>query len=217
MKTDAQLKDDVAMELEWDPAVHATQVGVAVKGGVVTLSGHLDTFAEKFAVEKAVARVQGVQAIAVEVDVKLAPGHHRSDTEIATAVESALKWHAQVPADRLQVLVENGWVTLKGEVDWHYQRQSASKAARALTGVVGVTNLIVLKPSAVPSNLSMRIREALRRHAEREARDISVEVHGSEVTLRGKVTSLAERSAVFGVAWSAPGVSSVVNELKVRP
>jgi osmotically-inducible protein OsmY len=217
MKTDEQLKDDVVMELEWDPAVHATQVGVAVKNGVVTLTGHLDTFAEKFAVEKAVARVQDVQAIAVEMDVKLEPGHHRSDSEIAFAVESALKWHAQVPADRIQVKVEKGWVTLKGEVDWDYQRQSAAKAVRALTGVVGVTNAISLKTTEVPGNLVARIREALKRHAEREARDITVELHGSVVTLRGKVDSVSERSAAFGAAWSAPGVSGVVNELKVRP
>ena len=216
MKTDEQLKDDVIMELEWDPSVHATQIGVAVKNGVVTLTGHLDTFAEKFAVEKAVARVQGVQALAVELDVKLEPGHKRSDSEIAAAVESALKWHAQVPADRIQVMVDKAWVTLKGEVDWDYQRQSASKAARALTGVVGVSNLISLKTSVVPANLGVRIREALKRHAEREARDISVDVHGSVVTLRGKVDSLPERSAVFGAAWSAPGISSVVNELMVR-
>lgn len=217
MKTDEQLKDDVVMELEWDPAVHATQVGVAVKNGVVTLTGHLDTFAEKFAVEKAVARVQGVQALAVEMDVKLEPGHHRSDSEIAAAVESALKWHAQLPADRIQVMVEKGWVTLKGEVDWDYQRQSASKAARALTGVVGVSNALSLKPAAVPANLNLRIREALKRHAEREARDIAVEVHGTVVTLRGRVDSLAERAAVCGATWSAPGISSVINELKVRP
>ena len=132
-------------------------------------------------------------------------------------MESALKWHAQVPADRIKVVVEKGWVTLKGEVDWDYQRFSASKAVRALTGVVGVSNLVTLKPTVVPLNLSLRIREALKRHAEREARDISVEVHGSVVTLRGKVDSLAERSAVFGAAWSAPGISSVVNELTVRP
>lgn len=216
MKTDAQLKDDVVLELEWDPAIHAAHVGVAVKNGVVTLTGHLDTFAEKFAVEKAVARVQGVQALAVEMDVKLEPGHHRSDSEIAAALESALQWHAQVPADRIQVKVEKGWVTLKGEVDWDYQRQSAAKAARALTGVVGVTNAIALKPGTVPANLSARIREALTRHALREARDIAVEVHGSVATLRGRVDSMAERAAVCGVVWSAPGISSVVNELKIR-
>ncbi len=217
MKTDEQLKDDVIMELEWDPAIHATQVGVAVKNGVVTLTGHLDTFAEKFAVEKAVARVQGVQALAVEMDVKLEPGHLRSDSEIAFAVESALKWHAQVPADRIQVMVEKGWVTLKGEVDWDYQRQNAGKAIRALTGVVGLSNAISLKSAVVPSNLHLRIREALKRHAEREARDIAVDVQGSVVTLRGRVDSLAERSAVHGSVWSAPGISSVINELKVRP
>lgn len=215
MKTDAQLKKDINDELEWEPSINAAQVGIAVKDGVVTLTGHLDTFAEKYAIERMVQRVRGVKAIAVEIDVKLEPGHKRSDSEIAAAAESALKWHSVVPVERIQVKVEKGWVTLRGEVDWDYQRKSAEKTLRNLTGVVGLSNAITLKAAAVPTNIADRIREALSRHAEREARHIEVTVHGGVVTLRGKVDSWAERKAAFGAAWAAPGVSSVVNDLEI--
>lgn len=216
MKTDAQLKKDVLDELEWDPSINATQVGVAVKDGVVTLAGHLETFAEKYAVERAVQRVSGVKAMAVELDVKLEPGHKRNDSEIAAAAELAFQWHALIPADRIQVKVEKGWLTLKGEVDWEYQRQNAEKAVRPLTGVVGVSNAITLKASTTPENVSSRIRDALARHAEHEARHIEVIVNGSVVTLRGHVDSWSERKAAYGAAWSAPGVLTVVNEITVR-
>ncbi len=216
MKTDAQLKRDVTAELEWEPSINASHVGVAVNDGVVTLTGHLDTFAEKYAIERAVQRVAGVKAIAVELDVKLDPGHKRSDSEIAVAAESAFKWHSLVPADRIQVKVEKGWVTLKGEVDWNYQRESAEKAVRPLTGVVGVSNAITLKVTTTPANVAKRISEALARHAEHEAKHIEVLVDGSVVTLRGRVDSWAERTAAYGAAWSAPGVLSVVNEIKVQ-
>ncbi len=217
MKTDAQLKNDVCAELDWDPSINASQVGVAVKDGIVTLTGHLDTYAEKHAVERAVQRVHGVQAIAVEMDVKLDPGHRRSDSDIAAAAQSAFKWHAQIPMDRIQVQVEKGWVTLSGEVDWEYQRREAEKAVRPLTGVVGVSNAIKLKPRVTPANLAQRIREALARHAEHEAKHIEMGVEGGVVTLRGRLDSWAERAAAAGATWSAPGVSSVVNEIKVQP
>ena len=216
MKTDAQLKADVSAELEWEPSINASHVGVAVDNGVVTLTGHLDTFAEKFAVERAVQRVQGVRAIALELDVKLEPGRKRSDSEIAAAAESALKWHSLVPEEKIQVKVEKGWVTLKGEVDWDYQRRSADQAVHPLTGVVGVSNTITLKSRTTPTNVANRIREALARHAEREAKHIELIVNGSAVTLRGNVDSWAERGAAYGAAWSAPGVLSVVNEIKVQ-
>jgi osmotically-inducible protein OsmY len=216
MKTDAQLKKDVMAELEWEPSVHANQVGVAVKDGVVTLSGHLDTYAEKYLIEQAVTRVEGVKAVAVEVDVKLEPGHKRSDSEIATAAESALKWHSLVPADRIQVKVEKGWITLRGEVDWDYQRQNAARAVRSLTGVLGVSNAISLKAGVTPANVAGRIREAFARHAEREAKNVEVTVDGSAVTLRGTVDSWAERAAAVGAVWSAPGISRVVNDIKVQ-
>jgi osmotically-inducible protein OsmY len=148
--------------------------------------------------------------------VKLDPGHKRSDSEIANAIESALQWHTLVPAERIQVKVEKGWVTLKGEVDWEYQRLNAEKAVRPLTGVVGISNAITLKPSVTPAKVVDRIRDALARHAEREAKHIEVMVSGSAVTLRGNVDSWADRNAAFGAAWSAPGVSSVVNDIRVQ-
>jgi len=217
MKTDAELRTDVTNELQWDPSINATNVGVAVKDGIVTLTGHLDTYAEKFAIERATQRVAGVKAVAVELDVKLAPSHQRSDTEIAQAAESALMWHALVPESRVQIKVERGWVTLNGELDWEYQRNSAYKAVRPLTGVVGVSNLITLKPQVAPGNIANRIREALTRHAERETKHIEVDVVGSTVTLRGRVDSWAERSAAQGAAWAAPGITLVVNKLTVGP
>ncbi|MBE0548641.1 MAG: BON domain-containing protein [Rubrivivax sp.] len=216
MKTDAQLKRDIASELEWDPSINATNVGVAVKEGVVTLTGHLETYAEKHAIERAVQRVEGVRALAVELDVKLDPGHQRSDSDIAAAAESALQWHALVPEDRVRVKVEKGWVTLGGEVDWEFQRVSAEKAVRALTGVVGLSNGITLKVKTTPANISTRIRDALARQAEREAKSIEITVSGSVVTLSGKVHSWAERTAAQGAAWSAPGITQVVNRLSVE-
>lgn len=216
MKTDAQLKDDVVTELEWDPSIHASQIGVGVKNGVVTLTGHLDTYQEKHAIEKAVGRVEGVRAIAIELDVKLESGHKRSDTEIAVAAESALKWHSQIPAQRIQVKVEKGWITLKGEVDWDYQRKNAEKAVRPLVGVVGVINSITLKEAVAPADVASSIRNAFARHAEREAKKIEVSVRGTTITLRGTVDSLAERTAAVGAAWAAPGISNVVNEIEVR-
>lgn len=216
MKTDEQLKKDVTAELEWDPSINATQVGVAVKAGVVTLTGHLDTYAEKSAIERAVQRVRGVKDLAIEVDVKLDPAHKRSDSEIAAAAESAFKWHALVPSEHIQVIVEKGWITLKGEVNWDYQRREAEKAVRTLTGVVGVSNNITLKTGVMQANIATRIHDALVRHAESEAKSIEVSVADSMVTLRGKVDSWSERGTASSAAWSAPGVSKVVNELKVQ-
>lgn len=215
MKSDAQLKTDVTAEFEWDPSVNAAHVGVTVMDGVVTLTGHLDTYGEKYAIERAVQRVEGVKATAVELDVRLSPDHKRNDSEIAAAAENAFKWHALIPAERIQIKVERGWITLTGEVEWEFQRANADKAVRALTGVVGVTNSIKLRQPAAPENVANRIRDALTRQADQEARNIEVMVSGATVTLRGKVHSWAERSAAQGAAWSAPGIARVVNELNV--
>jgi osmotically-inducible protein OsmY len=213
VKTDSQLKRDVMDELAWDPAVSANAIGVAVKDGVVTLSGHLDTFAEKVAVQRAVRRVTGVRAMAIELDVKLAPQHQRSDTEIAAAAEHALRWNIVVPADRVRATVEQGWVQLTGEVDWDYQRQAAYKSVRSLTGVVGVSNEITLRQRTTPADLAQRIEEALKRQALREAHRVQVTVENGTVTLKGSVHSWQERDAAQGAAWSAPGVRDVVNQL----
>lgn len=217
MKTDQQLKKDVIAELEWDPAINAAHVGVAVKDGVVTLTGHLDTYAEKYAIERAVLRVRSVRGIAVELDVKLDPNHRRSDSEIAAAAESALKWHSLIPSDRIRVQVEKGWVTLLGEVNWDYQRRETEKAVRTLTGVVGVSNAITLKTAAAPVDVAKRIRDAMVRHAENESRQLEVSVEGDTVILRGTVDSWTERATASSAAWSAPGVAKVVNELKIQP
>ena len=217
MKTDSQLQKDVLAELAWDPSINATHIGVAVKDGVVLLSGHLDTFSEKHAVEMAAQRVAGVRAIAVELDVKLEPHHQRSDAEIAAAIETALHWHALVPQDRIQVKVEKGFVTLRGEVDWDYQRHNAEIAARPVTGVRGLSNHITLRERKTTEYLAQRIHDALTRHAEAQADQIQIAVDAHTAVLRGTVASLAESSAAQAAAWTAPGISRVVNELRVQP
>lgn len=216
MKTDAELKKDVADELSWDPAVRSTAIGVAVRDGVVTLTGHLDTFAEKHAALRAVQRVKGVKAVALELDVKLAPGHHRSDTEIAANAEQALKWNTVVPLDAVRVTVDHGWVTLQGELEWDYQRRSVEKAIRPLRGVVGLSNEIKLRVRPHAADLTRKIEEALTRQAIREAKRIDVQIEGGTVTLTGTVHSWQERQAAQGVAWSAPGVRVVINELAIE-
>ena len=215
MKTDAHIKADVTDELAWDPAVNATGIGVAVKDGVVTLTGHLDSYAEKHAVERAVQRVAGVRGIAVELDVKLAAEHKRSDSDIAQAAATALQLNSLVPDEKIQVLVENGRVTLTGEVDWSYQLASAEQCVRPLAGVRGLSNRITIKSRASSKDVGAQITAALTRQAAREAKHITVEVEGSVVTLWGKVHSLAEREAAVGAAFSARGVSRVVDKLEV--
>lgn len=215
MKTDTQLKADVMAELAWDAAIDATDIGVLVKNGVVTLTGHLDTFAEKHATERAVRRVAGVRGIALELDVKLAAEHRRSDSEIAQAATSALRWSSLVPDEHVKVEVEDGWVTLTGEVDWGYQLTNAEQCIRPLVGVRGMTNRITIKPRASSRDVSSEIAAALARQAAREAEHINIEVEGSVVTLLGKVHSLPERDAAVGAAFSARGVSRVVDKLEI--
>lgn len=215
MKTDAHIKADVIDELAWDPAVNATGIGVAVREGVVTLTGHLDSYAEKHAVERAVHRVAGVRGIAVELDVRLAAERKRSDSDIAQAAATALQLNSLVPDEKVQVLVENGRVTLTGEVDWSYQLASAEQCVRPLAGVRGLSNQITIKSRASSKDVGAQITAALTRQAVREAKHITVEVEGSVVTLWGKVHSLAEREAAVGAAFSARGVSRVVDKLEV--
>jgi osmotically-inducible protein OsmY len=216
MKTDSELKKDVLSELLWDPLISETKVGVTVNEGVVTLTGHLDTYAEKVAAKRAAERVSGVKAIAVELDVIPAGIHQRSDTEIALAVEHALSWNTSVPQDRVKVAVEKGWVTLTGDLDWNFQRRAVERMVRPLKGVVGITDNIQLKTLPIPIKLQERIQDALTRQAMREARRIDVSVEGSEVTLRGHVHSWAEKNAAEGATWSAPGVVRVNNQLTVE-
>lgn len=215
MKTDSDLKKDVLAELLWDPLVPETKIGVAVNEGVVTLSGHLDTYAEKVAAKRAVERVAGVKAIAVELTVIPVGLHQRTDTEIATSIEHVLGWNTSVPQDHVKVTVEKGWVTLNGELDWNFQRRAVERMIRPLKGVVGITDNIRLKELPVSVNISSRIQDALTRQAVREAQRIEILVDGSVVTLRGHVHSWAERNAAEGATWSAPGVSRVNNQLVI--
>ena len=215
MKTDTQLRDDIQAELNWDPAFKASDVGVIVKDGVVPLTGHLASHAEKFAVERAVQRVHGVKATAVELTVKLAFDNARTDADIALAVERALDWNVLVPNGKIRPQVEKGWVTLEGEVEWGYQRTAAEGAVRELMGVTGVSNLVKVKPKLGPADVEKKIREALSRQADREAGRLAITVDGSLVTLRGTVHSWTERDAVEGAAWATPGVSVVLNYLLV--
>jgi osmotically-inducible protein OsmY len=216
MKTDAQLKADVTSELAWDPSINSPGIGVTVKDGVVTLTGHLDSLAQKHAVERATRRVSGVRGIAVELDVKLSAEHKRTDSEIAGAVLAALRWHAWIPEEHVKVEVEDGWVTLSGELDWRYQATSAEQCIRPLTGVRGLTNNITVKPRVSGKDISAEIGAALTRQAQREASQISIEVDGGVVTLKGNVHSLPEHEAALGAAWATRGVSRVVDKLAVE-
>jgi osmotically-inducible protein OsmY len=216
MKTDAQIKEDVQDELAWDPSINANHIGVAVDRGVVTLTGHIDNYAEKFAVERAVQRVAGVLAFAMELDVKLAPEHKRSDTDIAEAARHGLQWRVGLQSEKIQVEVDRGVVTLRGKVEWNYQRTGAMDAVRHILGVVNVINMIEVKALPVSSHeVSSSIKAALHRHAEQEASRIQVSVDGSSVTLRGSVKSLSERYAASTAAWAGKGVTRVNNELVV--
>jgi hyperosmotically inducible protein len=215
MKSDMELKRQVEEELEWDPAVDATDIGVEVHDRVVTLSGHLVSYAEKLAAEKAAQRVAGVKAVVVEMDVRLLHTDVRTDEEIANAVRSIIRWTVGLSEEVVKVQVEKGRVTLSGEVDWAYQSHVATRTVSSMRGVTGVSNLIRIGGDAAARDIGEQIGKALQRHAEREAKRIGVNVHEGTVTLTGTVDSLAERSAVRGVAWSAPGVHAVVDNLSV--
>lgn len=216
MKTDATLKKDVLEELDWEPSIDATQVGVTVRDGIVTLSGHVNTYSEKAAAEKAAKRVKGIKAVVEEIDVKLGGGYKRSDQDIAQSAVSNLKWHTSVPEDNIQVRVENGWITLEGKVEWKYQKDAAKNAIENLMGVRGVTNLIDVQPTVEPANIKRRIREALERNALTDADNISVHVEGSRVELNGIVQSWSEKKQAENAAWAMPGVSEVQNNLKIK-
>jgi osmotically-inducible protein OsmY len=218
MKSDAMLRSDIVAELNFDPAitVNATDIGVIVKDGVVTLSGHPPSHSEKHAIERAVQRVKGVKALAVEMAVRLPAGSERTDADIAKAAENALEWNVLVPDDAIHPMVEGGWITLSGCVEWAYQRRAAEVAVRNLLGVRGVTNLVEVKSRFTAVDVERKISDALKRQADRDAGHIQVLVDGAQVTLRGTVRSWAERRAAQGAAWSAPGVANVVNNLLVQ-
>jgi osmotically-inducible protein OsmY len=212
-RTDREIQADVLAELRWDSSVPGTEIGVAVKDGVVTLTGTVDTFLKKWRAEEDAHKVNGVIAVANDITVRVIS--ERTDTDIAAAAVHALKWNTSVPAEKIQVTVEDGWVTLKGEVVWQYQKQEVERVVRRLWGVKGVSNLIIVKPLASPADLKKKIEDALVRSAEVDAKNVTVEVQGSKAILKGKVRSWAEKQEAERTAWLAPGITSVDNQISI--
>ncbi len=219
IRDDTAIRNDVLAELEWNPMIaKPTQISVAVNNGVVTLTGTVNSYVEKMAAERAAKRVWGVRALADDLQVKLPSESVRSDSDIAAAALRALQWDTWVPADRIQVTVHEGWVTLEGNVDWYYQKRAAERDVRNLLGVRGVTNLItVALHRTSPTEIKARIEQALKRSAELDASRIRVESTDSKVILQGTVRSWAERQQAEEAAWSTPGVATVEDHIEVMP
>ena len=215
MKSDTKIQTDVTDELNWEPSIKAAQIGVEVTDGIVTLSGHVGSFAEKWNAERVAQRVAGVKALTVEIEVKLPGPSKRTDVDIARSAENVLMWTTGVAKDSVKIMVENGWVTLSGTVDWGFQRDNAAAAVRYLMGVTGVSNAIVIKPKVSLSAVKADIEAALKRRARAHAQKISVEVHGDDVTLSGTVDSWAERELAEHSAWGTPGVRKVVDNITI--
>ncbi|MGC2462479.1 MAG: BON domain-containing protein [Steroidobacteraceae bacterium] len=216
MKTDTQLRHDVEAQLDWDPRFDSQGIGVAVKNGVVALSGHVNSYADRWAAQDATQSVAGVKAIANELAVNLSSDATRSDPEIAEAALHALNANVSVPGTGIKVVVHDGWVTLSGEVSFWFQRDAAERAITHLRGVKGLANDITIKPQASVTNIKAKIEDAFRRHASLDAQKIRVETAGGTVTLEGEVNSWQERQHAEAAAWAAPGVSMVMDHLSVR-
>jgi osmotically-inducible protein OsmY len=217
-RADEQILDAVLAELKWDPEVEPTDVGVEVDDGVVTLTGTVESYWKKWAAERAALRVEGVRAVANDIVVKTSA--MRTDTDIAKDVADAFESNAVIPKDRIKITVKSGWVTLEGDVTWRFERDEAENTARRVKGVVGVTNLIAVRPSKdVPKEeeIKTQIERALTRSAEIDAQRIKVTVDGSRVILRGSVRSWPEREEAELAAWRAPGITEVINKIEVRP
>jgi osmotically-inducible protein OsmY len=215
MKTDKQIQQDVIDELNWAASVNAAHIGVEVSNGVVTLAGHVSNYSEKLNAERAAQRVAGVKALAVEMDVKLAGSSKRNDGDIAASAETALQSAMYFSPNDVKVKVEHGLITLSGEVEWNYQRQSSVAAVRNILGVTGVDDQIVIKPKVSSTLVKSDIEAALKRRARNDAQKITVDVQGSDVTLTGSVHSWSERDLARESAWSTPGVRNVVDKLTV--
>lgn len=215
-KTDSTLKQDVLDELEWEPGIEASAIGVIVRDAVVTLSGTVNTYAEKVAAEQAAERVYGVRAVVQDLEVMPAGAGQYKDQDIAAAATDSLRWNTNVPDEQVKLKVEDGWITLDGTVDWNYQKNAAKSAVQNLTGVRGVINIIKVKAVIEPHNLKERIRKAFERNAEIDADSIEVKAEGRKVVLSGYVQSWAEKRQAREAAWSAPGVTEVEDHIEIR-
>ena len=213
VKNDLDLRSDIEEELRWDSTIDARKIGVAVIDGIVHLTGEVRTYTDKWRAERAVERVDGVRGIANDIEVVLAGEH--TDADIAKRAANKLDYNLTVPRGAISVKVDNGWITLKGEVPFDYQRRAAERVVRDIPGVKGVSNLISLKPTVAPTNIKREIETTFRRQAALDAQNIIIDVSGSTVTLRGSVRSWAERRDAERIAWAAPGVTLVKNEIRV--
>jgi osmotically-inducible protein OsmY len=219
IRSDEAIQQDVLEELKWDTRVRPNEIGVSVKDGIVTLTGWVDSYLKKIAAEEAAHRVPGVKAVANDIEVRLPGSAERTDTDLAKAVLNALRWDASIPAGKIDVTVSQGWVTLKGEVDYGFQKRDAERAVRRLAGVKGATNLIIVRPPVTPTPTELKgsIEKALIRNAETDARRITIEVEDGKVILRGMVSAYAEKKAAEDTAWSMPGVKEVDNRIVISP
>ncbi|TYC10574.1 BON domain-containing protein [Bizionia gelidisalsuginis] len=215
MRTDLSIKEDVLDELQWQPHIDETQIGVVVKDGIVTLSGTVDSYVKKREAEKAAKSVVGVKAVAEDIEVQYGNSFKKSDTEIATAAVNALKWNISVPQNKVEVKVEDGWIYLSGEVMWAFEQNAAKKAVENLPGVKYVANNITLKNTVDAGDIKTKIKKAFERSADIDAKDITVKTDGHTVTLTGKVHSLKEKDDARRTAYYSPGVWTVENELEV--
>ena len=215
MKSDNQIQKDVMDQLKWEPFLNAAEIGVAVRNGIVTLSGQVDSYYKKLSAEEAAKKVSGVKAVAEDIQIGVSPVYAKTDTEIAEAILSALKWHTAVQDEKVKIKVDNGNVTLTGEVDWDFQRTNARKAIESLAGVRSITNLITVKPKVTSAGIQRKIESAFQRAASINSRKIKVEVIGSKVILSGTVSSLAEKEEAETSVWNADGVMQVENNLEI--
>jgi osmotically-inducible protein OsmY len=217
MRSDSEIERDVKEELQWDPDLDPTDIAVSAKKGVVTLTGFVRSYTDKYEAEAAAKRVAGVAGVANDIEVRMPSVDERPDPEIARDAVAAIKSQLPISSEHIKVVVKNGWVTLEGQVEWQYQRSTAETAVRRIKGVKGVSNLIQLKPRAAPAEIKKKIQEAFKRNAEVDANRIMVETNGGEVILKGTVRSWIEREEAERVAWSAPGVTKVEDHIIVSP